>query len=335
MASCGSNVAPIFLRLALGLTFLWAGWNKVFNQTEVQGERAAVLANLGVISPPAPTITPVPGVLPVPAETTPTKPEAPKPAAPKPVPTEPVAPTTAPDSNPLPDTDPAAEPKSPAPQPDADPTDPPPTRELAPTVTPVSHPHLINTEPNADVVQVSMNLAPLTYTASDFPEPIQVRGLYNLVFVITNAAAPKPDDAGKTPMPLMPAFANQDRWPVYQAWTIALTELIGGVFLLVGFLGRLAGFMNAGVMMGALWLTQFGPAIQSGTAKLGFLPAYGKDGTLGLWATNAAGSPAYAMPLWQLMLLCSCLAVMVLGSGSLSVDALFRRSHSSVTKDEA
>jgi uncharacterized membrane protein YphA (DoxX/SURF4 family) len=193
----------------------------------------------------------------------------------------------------------------------------------------------VNTEPNAQFVQVSMQLAPLTYTASDFPEPQKVRGLYGLVFAITNAASPKPNDAGKTPMPLMPAAANQGRWPVYLAWTIALTELIGGVFFLVGFLGRLAGFMNAGVMMGALWLTQFGPAIQSGTAKLGFLPAYGENGTLGLWATNAAGTPAYATPLWQLMLLCACLAVMVLGSGSLSIDALFRRSHSPVTKDEA
>lgn len=329
MASCGSNVAPIFLRLALGLTFLWAGWNKVFNQMEVQGERAAILANLGVISPPAPGVTPAPNTLPVPSDRSPAKPEV--------VPTEPPAPA--------PLTEPPTAPAQTEPdQTEDDPSDPPPARELAPTSTPSSTPtstpgshpgELINTEPNASLVQVSMNLAPLTYTASDFPEPQKVRGLYGMVFVITNAAAPKPNEAGKTPMPLMPAAANQGRWPVYLAWTIALTELIGGVFFLVGFLGRLAGFMNAGVMMGALWLTQFGPAIQSGTAKLGFLPAYGKDGTLGLWETTSAGTFAYAMPLWQLMLLCACLAVMVLGSGALSIDALFRRSHSPVTKDEA
>jgi uncharacterized membrane protein YphA (DoxX/SURF4 family) len=319
MASCGSNVAPIFLRLALGLTFLWAGWNKVFNHMEVQGERAAILANLDVIEPPAPGVTPAPNVLPVPDATSPVTPPTPIPetVAPEPAPAPPA-------------------PRVPDAAPEADPAEPPPARELAPTSAPASRPvELLNTEPNVQFVQVSMQLAPLTYTASDFPEPQQVRGLYGLVFTINNAAAPKSNDAGKTPMPLMPAAANQGRWPVYLAWTIALTELIGGVFFLVGFLGRLAGFMNAGVMAGALWLTQFGPAIQSGTAKLGFLPAYGKDGTLGLWATNSAGSFAYAMPLWQLMLLCACLAVMVLGSGSLSIDALFRRSHSPVTKDEA
>lgn len=330
MASCGSNVAPIFLRLALGLTFLWAGWNKVFNQMEVQGERAAILANLGVISPPAPGIAPAPITLPVPTQVP--APRAVPSPAPTPTPTPTLvdpAPTT-----PLPGEPAATEPPPAdrAPTPDALP-DPLPPRELAPTVSAPTQ--LLNTEPNADVVHVSLNLAPLTYTASDFPESQSVRGLYGLVFTITNAAAPKANDTGKAPMPLMPGAANQGRWPVYLAWTVALTELIGGVFFLVGFLGRLAGFMNAGVMAGALWLTQFGPAIQAGTAKLGFLPAYGKDGTLGLWATNAAGSPAYAMPLWQFMLLCACLAVMVLGSGALSIDALFRRPHSAVTKDEA
>jgi hypothetical protein len=112
MASCGSNVAPIFLRLALGLTFLWAGWNKVFNQIEVQGEPAAILANLGVISPPAPGVTPAPNTLPVPSDLAPARPvvvptlppaarprrspnEPPQPTRTEPAPTEP-APTEPP-----------------------------------------------------------------------------------------------------------------------------------------------------------------------------------------------------------------------------------------------
>lgn len=355
MASCGSNVAPIFLRLALGLTFLWAGWNKTFNTFEVQGEAAAQLANLGVITPPAPAVTPAPAVLPVPAPST-TPPARPDPA---PVSADPARSDPAP-SDPAPSDPASSEPTAPItpvlptqPEPgqgDPDqvpssPEEPAPARELAPTSpsatppappTPPTRPsELVNVEPMASVVQVTMNLAPITYMASDFPEPQKVRALYRLVPTITNAAAPKANDAGKSPMPLLPAAVNQGRWPVYMAWAVALTELIGGVFFLVGFLGRLAGFMNAGVMAGALWLTQFGPAIQAGTAKLGFLPAYGKDGTLGLWDINAAGTPVYAMPLWQLMLLCACLAIMVLGSGALSIDSLFRRSHSPVTKDEA
>lgn len=320
MASCGSNVAPIFLRLALGLTFLWAGWNKVFNTFPVQGERAAQLANLGVITPATPSLTPAPTTLPVPD----LKPSHPKPDSKPDAKPEPKPEVKPADSVPA-STPPATEPTAPS----KEPSDPPPARELAPT-TPVTIPsELVNTEPNSQVVQVNLNLAPITYTASDFPEPQQVRFLYSILFKVTDAAAPKPDDAGKTPMPLLPAAVNQGRWPVYIAWTVALTELIGGAFLLVGFLGRFAGFLSAGVMAGALWLTQIGPAIQDGTAKLGFLPNHG------FWEKDAAENFVYATPMWQLMLLCACLAVMVLGSGALSIDALFARPHSPVTKDEA
>lgn len=39
--------APIPLRLILALTFLWAGFGKVLNTIPVQGEHAALLANMG------------------------------------------------------------------------------------------------------------------------------------------------------------------------------------------------------------------------------------------------------------------------------------------------
>lgn len=47
------DVAPLFLRLALGVVFIWAGSGKVFFTSQVSGEPAAALANLGIIDPPA------------------------------------------------------------------------------------------------------------------------------------------------------------------------------------------------------------------------------------------------------------------------------------------
>lgn len=333
MASSGSNIAPIFLRLGLGLTFLWAGWAKVFHTVPVQGEQAAILANLGVIEPGSPGVTPAPNTLPVPADPVPASPKVTPPEPPTAPPAAtPPAPTPAPAATPDP---------KPADAPASDPGDgPPPARELAPTTTPDAAPttdskptkgpsELIQVQPLASVIQVSLNLPTITYTASDFPEPRNVRQLYMIVFGITDAAAPKADDTGKTPMPLLPAAVNQGRWPVYLAWAAALSELVGGTFLLLGFLGRLSGFMIAGVMATAMWLTQIGPAIQAGNARFGFLPAHG------FWDTNAAGVPHYMTPLWILMLLCASMAVVVLGSGALSIDSLFHRPRGAVTKDEA
>ncbi|MBL8885387.1 MAG: hypothetical protein JNK16_01900, partial [Phycisphaerales bacterium] len=64
------SIAPLFLRLALSITFIWAGLGKMLADMPVRGERAAVLANMdvGVVqraaqrgnSPPAPAPTPVP-----------------------------------------------------------------------------------------------------------------------------------------------------------------------------------------------------------------------------------------------------------------------------------
>lgn len=48
----GSSIAPLFLRLCLGITFVWAGLGKVMNEMPVQGDAAAVLANMGVLAPP-------------------------------------------------------------------------------------------------------------------------------------------------------------------------------------------------------------------------------------------------------------------------------------------
>jgi uncharacterized membrane protein YphA (DoxX/SURF4 family) len=45
-----TNVAPLILRLALGVTFLWAGLGKFNAYDAVKGDQAARLANVGVIT---------------------------------------------------------------------------------------------------------------------------------------------------------------------------------------------------------------------------------------------------------------------------------------------
>ena len=315
MASSGSTIAPIFLRVALGLTFLWAGWNKVFNTTEVKGQAAATLANLGVITPASnssPTLNPsTPAATPTPIT--------------QPTPT-PLAPSLSspPITLPVPTTIP-----TPAPTPTPTPT---PTK---PASIPVlnSHP-LFFDQPRFITASFSTSAqtpGAMTYTASDFPEPIKVRTLYGLSLLLKKAANPLPNETGKTPIALWPKAADQGRWPVYFAWFAAMTELVGGSFLLLGFLVRVNAFLLAGAMLNALWLTEIGPAIQTGTAKFGFLPAYD------FWATDAAGSFSYAKPLWILMLICASFSLVVLGAGGLSIDRLFTgsgRGSGRISKDD-
>jgi len=74
-------------------------------------------------------------------------------------------------------------------------------------------------------------------------------------------------------------------------------------------------------MLGAMWLTQFGPALRSGTTVLGILPAHA-----GAWAPDAAGNPVYGPLLWQFALLMASLALALSRPGALAVDsAIFGR----------
>ncbi|MBL9031949.1 MAG: DoxX family protein [Phycisphaerae bacterium] len=143
--------------------------------------------------------------------------------------------------------------------------------------------------------------------------PKTLRALHGVSLSLYAASHPATDAAGKKPMPLWPAALGEGQWPVRLAWAVTLTEIGGGAFILLGLLTRLAALGIAGVMLGAAWLTQFGPAIQSGKTTLGFLPAHDTfDATN--WAT-----------FWlQLSLLAMSLALALLGPGRLSVDhALF------------
>lgn len=45
---CSNNLTPLLLRIAIGLTFLWAGWGKVWVKTDFGPDALASLANMGV-----------------------------------------------------------------------------------------------------------------------------------------------------------------------------------------------------------------------------------------------------------------------------------------------
>ena len=66
-----------------------------------------------------------------------------------------------------------------------------------------------------------------------------------------------------------------------------------------------------GVMFVAIWLTEIGPAIQSGQTTLGFLPAY-----------EVFDVVAWRPLLFQLAVLAGAATLLMLGPGSISIDAM-------------
>lgn len=260
----GLALAPLFLRLALALTFVWAGLGKFVARMEVQGQEAAILANYGVIpNPHAPQREPAPSD----------------------------------DQEPAPDQAPT--PETPAEDDQPSGLD----GQARHPATPAIH--------LAARQEGSTQLA----TAADFPEPRSVRRWAGLVLALDSAIHPglSPEDSS----PLMPLWidfdpkTDYDPWPRYAALAVAVTELVGGVLIGLGLLTRLASLGIAGVMLGAIWLTVVGPAVQSGHAVLGFLPDHA-----------AFDTDAWAKPMWLMALLCCSLALFFAGPGTLSIDRL-------------
>ncbi len=141
--------------------------------------------------------------------------------------------------------------------------------------------------------------------------PAQIRKLYTVALRIQRAAFPEPLEGGAKVRALWPPDLAAGGWPRHLAWAVAITEVLGGACLLLGILTRVWSLAIAGVMLGAIWLMQIGPAIQSGETVLGVLPAYKA------WDTAAW------QPLWlQFALLMSALALLFLGAGRLSLDGL-------------
>jgi uncharacterized membrane protein YphA (DoxX/SURF4 family) len=151
--------------------------------------------------------------------------------------------------------------------------------------------------------------------AADFPEPVTVKRWAGLLLGLHTAVHPglSADDSAAL-MPLWPDFdpsTDYDPWPKYAALAVSLTELVGGILLAVGLLTRLSALGIAGVMVGAMWLTVIGPAVQSGDTMLGVLPRH-----------DAFDGEAWMTPLWQFSLFCMAVALFFAGPGTMSLDRL-------------
>ncbi|MBM4109618.1 MAG: DoxX family protein [Phycisphaerae bacterium] len=141
-----------------------------------------------------------------------------------------------------------------------------------------------------------------------------VKRMYAIALGVHAAANPKPRDGGSTPMALLPADLGKGPWPVRLAWAASLTELIGGALIFLGLLTRFSGFSIAIVMLTAMWLTQIGPAMQSGNTIALLLPAH-----------QAFDGEKWKDLLFQFSLFGSAMALACVGSGALAFDrALFR-----------
>ena len=122
-----------------------------------------------------------------------------------------------------------------------------------------------------------------------------------------------PNQDGKR---LLPAFMGRGKWPIRLAYAVGVTELLGGIMLLLGLFTRLWSLGLAGVMVGALWMTAIGPVVVYGeTGWPGFLPV--------LPAIDHFDIAAWMQWILQLNLLAGALSLACLGAGGLSFDRLF------------
>ncbi|MEM8836083.1 MAG: DoxX family membrane protein [Planctomycetota bacterium] len=200
-----------------------------------------------------------------------------------------------------PDTTPEEAPPSPAP----------PTEDASAEADPAAEPEQEAGEPEANAgarVLLAQN-TPSLYTADQFPDEIPTSRAKGLVLLMHGAS--QPNDAGKA---IWPAALAEPPVVTMLAWAAGVTELLGGVLILLGFFSRIWGIALFGTMVVACWLTQVGPATISGDAFLGFLPQpelKASDWTE-IWKTF----------LWQFSLMGASLAIFIGGPGKISLDGL-------------
>ncbi len=281
------GVSPLFLRVALAVTFIWAGMGKLRGTMEVDGETAAVLANMGVIKP----TTPATGT------------DAGKNGGAG----------GASGGN-------GTTPEKPLPPPTEGTTPPPQDGSVDGGTGGAGEAHLVlaslqDTSAGAPAGASPGVQPPATtgqYTAADFPDKVTVKPLYTIASMLHAYAHPKATPENPNPKPLWPPALASGRMPVILAWLVTIAELGGGVLVAIGLCTRLAAFSLAFVMAGAMWLTQIGPAVVSGKTILGFLPEY------------ARYSPDWQHLLFQFILFAMAMALFFSGPGYMAADhALF------------
>ncbi|MEL6328186.1 MAG: DoxX family protein [Planctomycetota bacterium] len=289
-----SAVSPIFLRLVLGATLLWAGLGKVLDSTTVTGEDAARLAVAGIDLVPA-------------------EPEQPEPEAPLPA-TDDNTGGESPGDARL-DTDTPSITRASFSQLQTQPAE---TPELPPAEQPQSNDLAEAVEQAAQGAEefVEEAIEEVLPTAADFAEDYQIRKLHGITLTLEKAANPAGvADDGQPLEPFWPDWGAGDPVSAILAWAVAATEILAGLALILGFLSRLSGLAACGVMLGAVWLTSIGPFFSAGTLNYGFLPPHDVF-DVGAWQGLA----------WQLALLAMGVAVTFSGSGSLAIDRLLFQS---------
>ena len=306
------TVPAIILRVLLALIFIWAGLGKLMVTDAVTPEEAAMLASIGVPL----TVAPSPAT-PPPSQRLP-EPEGAQ-APPTPAPTAPSEPASAPAET-LPDPSGSSASAEPplfrvVPVVMTQPTTTPPETTQTPADPPASPPAAAPAEPGSSD-QPTPVLPPAgarIYSAADFPEGASVLRVYRLAQGIHHAAHPGLDENSQPIAPIWPEGLARGAWPKILAWAVALTELIAGALVLFGLLTRVSALSLASIMLGAIWLTEVGPALQSGKTMLGFLPDRDPFGME--WQSLMV----------QVSMLGAALALFLLGPGPVSLDrALFR-----------
>jgi len=136
--------------------------------------------------------------------------------------------------------------------------------------------------------------------------PVELRRVYGIALTLSKGASPDEID-GSQPPAIVPSFVGSGRTPVYLAWAAAIAEVVCAALVFIGLFTRVGAVGLLGVMAVAMWLTTFGPAYQSGSGFLVFLPG-----------NSAFDTQAWKTPLWQLALLCASLALALTGPGALS-----------------
>lgn len=237
--SMALNFSPLLLRVALGVTFFYAGWGKVFEKSEFAPEQVAVLANMGFGKAKSAALGGAGPVEAAPLDSAPAKPE-PADALPEPGRV----------SNPV--------------------------ERSSGRVVLARQDHAgeqgAGEALNAATQSSSAPAAPSRlYRASDFAGPVMLSRTHFIGLAMHGAAYPA--DGGRQLLPT--ALVNRP-WGWALSHGASLTELVGGALILIGLLTRLSALGLAVVMGMAIWLTTVGPSLGASGAFLGVLPAVGR-----------------------------------------------------------
>lgn len=332
--SLALNVAPLALRLALGATFIWAGVSKIAHTTTVTDPQHLALLvewdQIDGVTTVMPDADPdlgdqEPDPMQIPDLDIPEEDDIPVDDA-----TDPIV-----DDEPALDTPPPADP---APVQDDETGDPETDETQLPaddagdddagsddTVTDDEGDEEGEEEVGQSQPELDPGVMPVSYVQAT--ESAEVKRVLGLALMIHDAANPGVSDEGQPLMPLWPAGLANGSLPVVIAWVASILELVCGAALLTGFFTRMASLPLIGTMLTAMWLTQIGPAIQSGDAVLGFLPQGVFD--------YGAGGPVYAALLWQFALAAIGFAMLLIGPGCFSIDRLIFGASTSAREEEA